>query len=514
MLPALREYYKYNIADFLDDFGMTVNPKNLERKLPAAVPFILYPKQREWVETVVDHWLNSKPLITEKTRQMGFSWLAMATACSLCIFYPGMAIGFGSRKQEYLDIIGDPKSLFQKGREFMSSLPVEFRAGWSIDRHAPHKRFIFPATKSSITGEAGDNIGRGATTALYFVDESAFIEHPDLVDSALSQTTNCRIDISTPNGMANTFAQKRFGGKFDVFTFRWTDDPTKDQAWYDKQCCELSAVIVAQEIDIDYSASTEGVVIPNAWVRAAIGAHKKLGIIPTGARFGALDVASGGPDTNSYCGAHGILVEMVEEWSGKGDWDTFHTAERAFAIAEREGHEWFRYDGDGIGALMEGDARKINEMRREAKKVTIRVEAFRGAGEIFDPEGLVPETKIKNKDYFANPKAQAWWALRRRFQLTHRAIESFAQGLPVVAAHDDLISLDENMPLLHKLTSELSQPTYKPNGVGKIVIDKTPDGAKSPNLGDGVMMRYAPLTRKAMRITDELLGVIGGRMSG
>jgi hypothetical protein len=38
---------------------------------------------------------------------------------------------------------------------------------------------------------------------------------------------------------------------------------------------------------------------------------------------------------------------------------------------------------------------------------------------------------------------------------------------------------------------ELSQPTGKPNSIGKIVVDKQPDDVKSPNLADGVMMRYA-----------------------
>ena len=39
---------------------------------------------------------------------------------------------------------------------------------------------------------------------------------------------------------------------------------------------------------------------------------------------------------------------------------------------------------------------------------------------------------------------------------------------------------------------ELSQPTYTVNGVGKIVIDKAPEGTKSPNLADAVMIAYQP----------------------
>ena len=39
---------------------------------------------------------------------------------------------------------------------------------------------------------------------------------------------------------------------------------------------------------------------------------------------------------------------------------------------------------------------------------------------------------------------------------------------------------------------ELSQPTYSQNSNGKIVVDKMPDGCRSPNLADSVMIVYAP----------------------
>jgi hypothetical protein len=34
--------------------------------------------------------------------------------------------------------------------------------------------------------------------------------------------------------------------------------------------------VLAQEVDIDYAASVEGVLIPSAWVQAAVDAHIKL----------------------------------------------------------------------------------------------------------------------------------------------------------------------------------------------------------------------------------------------
>jgi phage terminase large subunit len=92
----------------------------------------------------------------------------------------------------------------------------------------------------------------------------------------------------------------------------------------------------------------------------------------------------------------------------------------------------------------------------------------------------------RNEDYFANLKAQSWMALRKRFEATYRAMT----GLPYQA--DDLISISSACGELSALLLELTQPTYHLNSVGKIVVDKTPDGARSPNLGDAVMICFSP----------------------
>jgi phage terminase large subunit len=103
-----------------------------------------------------------------------------------------------------------------------------------------------------------------------------------------------------------------------------------------------------------------------------------------------------------------------------------------------------------------------------------------------------------NKDYFANRKAQAWFALRMRFLLTYKAV---TEGeLP--ADLDRLISLNPHMPNLQKLCLELSQPTAMQNGAGKMLINKAPEGSKSPNLADSVMMRFAPKTPERRSIFD------------
>lgn len=507
-LPALKLYYRDHPDEFIEDWGVTVDPRNVEVGLPARMPFLLFPRQREWIGYSVRKWQARERGLTEKSRDMGMSWLAMALACTLCLHYDGMAIGFGSRKEEYVDKIGSPKSLFFKGRLFMELLPPEFQGGWLRSRDAPHMRLNFPETGSNISGEAGDNIGRGDRVGIYFVDEAAHLERPELVDAALSATTNSRQDISSVNGMANSFAQVRFGGKVEVFTAHWRADPRKDDRWYQKQLDDYGPVVVAQEVDIDYTASVEGILIPRAWVLSALDAHHKLGIQITGERLLAFDVADAGRDKNATAGGRGVLLDFVDEWSGKGS-DIFDSVERVFQTCDVHDFARFRYDADGIGAGVRGDAKQINQRRADRGARQIDVVAYRGSEAVFDPEGqLVPGRQ--NQDFFSNRKAQAWWMLRTRFQLTHRAV---TEG--VVAAHDDLIAIDSTMPLALKLVAELSQPTYSSNAVGKIVVDKVPDGQPSPNLADAVVIRYAPNDRPAMMVTtgqvDALMKALGPR---
>lgn len=263
---AIKAHYKENPVDFINDWGMTFDPRNAERGLPTTIPFLLFDKQAEFVEWVIERWRGQESCLAEKSRDMGVSWLCVAVAVWMWLYHPGTVVGFGSRKEEYVDKIGDPKSLFEKIRQFIKLLPKELRPiGYNEKKCAFHMRVLNPENGASIVGEAGDNIGRGARASVYFKDESAFYERPDAVDAALSQTSNCNIDVSTPNGAGNPFYRKRHSGKIPVFTFHWTDDPRKDEEWYRKQCDELDAVIVAQEIDIDYNASVE-----DAWISGDI----------------------------------------------------------------------------------------------------------------------------------------------------------------------------------------------------------------------------------------------------
>lgn len=500
MVPHLKLYYRDNPIDFINDWGVTLDPRNLERGLPAIIPLIPFGAQRDWLQWILDHWKGSKDGLTEKSRDMGCSVNAMALFSTLCLHYDNFVAGVGSRKEDLVDKVGDPNTLFHKARLFLSNLPAEFRGGWS-DRNkllSAHMKLELPETSSVIIGEAGDNIGRGGRSSIYLVDESAFLRNGQAVDAALSQNTRCRMDLSSVNGRDNPFAEKRFSGRVDVYTFNWKEDPRKNyegSTWYEDECKRLNPIIVAQEIDLDYSASKEGILIPSAWVQAAIDAHVKLGILPSGVRKGGLDVADEGIDLNAFAGRYGFMLEHVEGWSGVGS-DIFGTSQKAALLCDIHGYQLFDFDSDGLGVGVRGDMRIINSQREKDKLPAVVANPYWGSGGVIDPDKeIIPRTERTpgrtNKDFFKNRKAQSWWHMRTLFQNTYRAV---VEKLPYDP--DLIISIPLNLPNRSKLEAELSQPTYSIDPSGKIIVDKAPDGMRSPNYADAVTIAYAPQERR------------------
>lgn len=520
IVTDMKAVYREYPAQMIVDWGVTVDPRNLEVGLPAIMPFILFDRQVEFIDEVLGQWRARKDLQVEKSRDMGISWCAVGLSSVLCLLFDDMAIGFGSRKAELVDKLGDPKSLLYKARQFIKYIPREFRGGWDERKHSKEMQIDFPETRSVIGGEAGDAIGRGDRKSIYFVDEAAHLEHPETVDAALSNTTNCRVEMSSVAGMSNPFAVRRHSGKVKVFTFHWRQDPRKNDQWYADMADKLDPVVLAQEVDINYSASVEGVIIPSLWVQAAVDAHIKLGIDVTGARSGALDVADLGRDKNAFAVRHGILLEHVEQWPGSDAGDLYGTTARAFRLSDDWRLPGFSYDADGMGAGIRGDARVLNSQRLQDQELMTQqlsgqvlrsqqliVKPFRGSasGEaLFQPNAFVKGADGKpldrrNKDYYANYKAQSYLHLRFRFQQTYRAV---VKGLPV--DFDDIISISSTIKDLARVLVELSQPVYDQNNAGKMLVDKQPDGVASPNNADAIMMVFAP-RRLGLSISDEVL---------
>lgn len=470
LLAAAKLHYKLNPNDFISDWLFTSDP----RKSPSLLPFILFKRQQEYIEWLQQRWLAKEDGLVEKSRDMGLTWLSMAFAIWLWLFHDGVKIGFGSRKEDLVDRLDDPDSIFEKGRMILRYLPPEFLpTGFSMKNHAPHMKLINPANDSTIIGESGDQIGRGGRSSIYFKDESAFYERPMRIEAALSQNSDVKIDISTPNGEGNPFWRKRFGGAISVFTFHWRDDPRKDDAWYKKQCDTLDPITVAQEIDINYAAAIDNVCIPAHYVRAAVG----LSLPAQGQKFAGLDVADEGADWNALISRTGVVVDYVTKWK---EGNTTQTARKAYELAEELQVDHLNFDSIGVGAGVKGELWNLAEHGR----VKVKVSGI-NVGEA--PSNKRYTDEKPNDNLFTNLKAELWWKLRRRFERTYEHVNGI-KAWPL----DELISIPKN----DELISELSRPLFEKNEAGKILIEPKSKmkrrGIASPNLADALILAFAP----------------------
>jgi hypothetical protein len=134
------------------------------------------------------------------------------------LFFDAMVVGFGSRKEEYVDALNDPKSLLWKLRRFIELLPAEFKPeGFDARKHAPYMKVVNPVHGAAVVGEAGVNIGRGARAGIYFVDEAAFLVRPGVTYGIFAFYVACRVA-----GLVLAYQQ---GGDWKtVLASAWTAD--------------------------------------------------------------------------------------------------------------------------------------------------------------------------------------------------------------------------------------------------------------------------------------------------
>ena len=504
LIAGAFEYYRSNPIDFINHWVDTYDPRNAGTNTPTHLPLVMFQRQEDLVSFLLEMIRGQQDGLIEKARDMGATWVCCAFSVWLWIYWDGASVGWGSRKEHYVDKIGDPDSIFEKIRMIIKRLPAFFLPeGYNAKEHLAFMRIVNPKTDATITGEAGNNIGRGGRKLIYFKDESAHYTHPEEIEAAIADNTRVAIDISSVNGIGNVFHRKREAGiewdggeasrdGVNVFIMDWRDHPHKTQEWYDQRKAKAIASGLehkfAQEVDRSYSASVEGVIIKAEWVEAAIDAHIALGLDDSGMWHGALDVADEGLDRNAQVMRKGIVCKSITEW---GNRDTGETARKSIELCKGLGKMTMEYDSIGVGA---GVKSEINRLKRD------EAEAMKGVLATYVPWDASAAPLNKNKrmneddeespiigDFFHNFKAQAWWNVARRFENTYKMRKGLAKY-----SKDELISIDSTIDNLQTLKKELSQPTSSLSSSLKMLVNKKPKGTKSPNLADSFVMCYMP----------------------
>ena len=227
-------------------------------------------------------------------------------------------------------------------------------------------------------------------------------------------------------------------------------------------------------------ADSELAIIKPSWIEAAIDAHEKLGFSAAGRRILGFDVADEGDDANAIVLRHGSVVTDMQQWRGQ---DVIYSADKVYLYAQEQDIDRIVYDNIGVGAGVKAQFR-----RKNGKVQTL---GFNAGGAVYKPDAKYTDDK-KNRDMFANIKAQAWWMVRDRFYKTWRAVHH-GDNYP----EDQLISLSGGLHELEYLTAELSRPQVDYDQNGRVKVESKKDmkkrGIPSPNRADALVMAFAPV---------------------
>lgn len=512
LVPAVRDYYSANIADFISQWCLTSDPRRAATG-STLIPFLLYPKQSDLVDFMVDRFHGGEPGVVVKARGVGASYVSCAVLVALAVLgNKGFTATIGSATEPKIDgSRANKNTLFFKIREVADNLPPQFQAGYKA-ADSTYMFCSFPEQLAEINGEAGRQIGRGGRASMVVLDEAAWLPDSQAIYESLSATSPCVVSLSSVNGSANFFYDLAQNPNVKNFIFGWRDFPPYcAPGWYQKTLDLWGPVVFAQEYACDWSSSSERIIIPQSHVQSAIVNVEKMlamGInITRGKLRMGFDCAAEGGDRNAVAVFQGNTLIWAESWSGKGD-DLLGSCARAFKIADRFGIREIEFDADGLGLGIPGHFRALNEKRRESRPLLtatstpgeyfasetreIKGRPFHAGGEVVDPLkwviGSSAADKTKNEDAFANVRAQAAFNMAHEFAQTHRLMQSTEDTFDP----SDCIFLSDAIPELSRITVELSQPQYKTSSAGLYLVDKKPDGAASPNFFDSILIARSP----------------------
>jgi phage terminase large subunit len=267
----------------------------------------------------------------------------------------------------------------------------------------------------------------------------------------------------------------------------YTDNPWHRELETERQDDKkrLSSVEYRHKWHGDYNDTISNALIPTEHFDAAIDAHIKLGIKPTGAIVASFDPSDTGPDARGFSLRHGsVLVDVCLHDEGDVHDGTSWALERALDANA----DYFVWDGDGMGVALQQQVSTALE-HKHCKPVM-----FRGSMSPESPESPAPgqsETqRIKsNAETYTNRRAQYYDRVRHALANTYRAVVKGEYVDP-----DSVLCISSGCTDIEQLRSELCRIPRKPNSAGKIQILSKVDMARapyhlpSPNLADAVMM--------------------------
>lgn len=488
---------------WFNTYVWTYDPRVGGRKNPDGTktsPFLrfkLWPRQEELILWLRDRMNAEEQGAVPKSRDIGASYLCAGFALHGWLFEEGFKATFGSRIKDYVDKKDNPDAIFPKLRIMLSRLPEwMLPQGFTKAKHDTYLRLINPANEAVITGEGGKDMGRGGRSRVYFLDEAAHVENADDIEAALSGNTDCIIWVSSVNGTGNLFHRKCAGAGEDgglephqIFRYHYSADPRKTPEWIAKKKSQTSRVKWAQEYEIDFNASLEGVCIPHKFVMAAQALAKLLprpDVMPPA--IAGLDVGAGGKGKSIFIARSGPWVDKP---LSRQEADTTGTAIWGYNCAEAAKARHINYDAPGVGA-------GVTSTYKHVVRKGVSVHAINTGSDPFVVTGRWDNGKTSEEQFY-NLKAEIWWIGRTRFQKAYELWLFLTGGKdedgdaePREWPVSEVVILPSGDPHSDVLATQFSSVKVVLKENGKQIMESKKDmrkrGVASPDYADAYML--------------------------
>ena len=228
LVVGAKAYYSTRPAEWIQHWVDTFDPRRTDNKW---IPFTFFKRQEELVRFLHECRNGSENGLIEKCRDAGATWVCCAYSVWSWLFIPNDAIGWGSRKSDLVDKLGDADSIFEKMRLIINRIPPEFLPdGFNPRLHATYMKMINPETGATISGEAGDNIGRGGRSSMYFKDEAQPLSSKILTPSGWTLMGGVRVGqhVSHPDGGYSTVTHINEVGECKTYRITFVDGTTAE----------------------------------------------------------------------------------------------------------------------------------------------------------------------------------------------------------------------------------------------------------------------------------------------
>lgn len=306
-----------NLLFWVNVFGWTYDPRLVKDDLDPVVPWITWDYQDDALGTI-ERSIGKHPLLIEKSRDMGATWMLMAVYTHQWLFRKNRSFLLASRTEDLVDARGDTDTLFWKIEFLLKHLPewmVPQMERTALHMHNQDRQNVIDGSSTN------DDLGRGGRRTGAGYDEFPAVDKAHEVHSASSSLTENPIFMGTHKGVGTKFFALS-KTQMPKLRLHWTVHPKKSAGMYRSDSGVLVILDTEYKFPEGYPFILDGK-IRSPWydsLKTIFGMTDQqiaaeVDIDPEGSDFGAFPEADMGPLERDIAqdGRRGILEVNADE---------------------------------------------------------------------------------------------------------------------------------------------------------------------------------------------------------